>query len=410
MKKYKIIIVILFLLISSLVSAQNELIIYLETASKNNPGLKAKFNKYMAALESVPQVKALPDPSIAFGYFIQPVETRVGPQRFKISVTQMFPWFGTLKSKENVAIQEAKAKYEMFEDARADLFNEVRSTYYNLYFNRKAIDITMDNIDILVIFRKLATIKVEAGLVSAVDEYRIEMEIGDLENQLARLRDNQFVLKVMFNNLLNVDNDAEVIIPVLLWESDLNFSRQAILDSIRIGNHQLLSIDFQSTALSYRREVVSKRGKPDLSLGLDYIAVDKGENNLAGTDAFMFPKVGITIPLYRNKYKAMVQEVVYLEVAKENEKIERTNVLETLFENWWKEYNDAERRIQLYYSQLALAQKALNLLETQYATGNSNFEEVLRMERKALKYNLELEKARSDKQAAISFITYLMGN
>ena len=144
MKKYSILIVMLLLLISSLVSAQDELNIYLQTAAKNNPGLKAKFNEYMAALEIAPQVKALPDPNIVFGYFIQPVETRVGPQRFKISVAQMFPWFGTLKSKENAAVQQAKAKYEVFEDARASLFNEVRSNYYNLYFNKKAIDITIE--------------------------------------------------------------------------------------------------------------------------------------------------------------------------------------------------------------------------------------------------------------------------
>ena len=132
--------------------------------------------------------------------------------------------------------------------------------------------------------------------------------------------------------------------------------------------------------------------------------------NLTGTDAFMFPKVGITIPLYRNKYKAMVQEVIYLEAAKENEKVDKTNVLETLFENVWKEYRDADRRIHLYVTQLKLARKALGLLETEYATANSNFEEILRMDRSVLKYNLELEKARADKQAAISFITYLMGN
>lgn len=393
-----------------MVSAQDELVGYLQIAAKNNAGLKAKFNQYMAALERVPQVKALPDPSIAFGYFIQPVETRVGPQRFKISVTQMFPWFGTLKSKENVAVQSAKAKYEAFEDAKSSLNNEVRSTYYNLYFNSKAIDITLENIDILMIFRKLAAIKVEAGAVSAVDEYRIEMEIGDLENQLAQLRDMQFVLEVMFNNLQNVNADSEIYIPDLLSSNDFRFSRQAALDSIRAGNHQLLSIDFQSAALSYQREVVNKQGKPDLSLGLDYIAVGKGKDNLAGTDAFMFPKIGITIPLYRSKYKAMINEVIYLETAKQNEKIEKTNILETLFENWWKDYRDADRRIQLYHSQLELANKSLNLLETQYATGNSNFEELLRMERKVLKYNLELEKARADKQAAISSITYLMGN
>ena len=72
-------------------------------------------------------------------------------------------------------------------------------------------------------------------------------------------------------------------------------------------------------------------------------------------------------------------------------------------------YKDAERRVFLYITQLDLAKKSLNLLEIDYTTGNKNFEEILRMERKVLKYNLELEKARADKQAAISYINYLLG-
>jgi outer membrane protein TolC len=363
----------------------------------------------MAALEVAPQVKALPDPRVAFGYFIKPVETRVGPQEFKISASQMFPWFGTLKAKENATIQLAKAKYEAFEEAKSKLFNDVRSTYYNVYFNNKAITITAENIDILNIFQRLAYIKVEAGLVSVVDEYRIEMEIGDLENQLALLKDKQYVLDVMFNNLLNLDNNEPIMVPEELWTTDFNFSKQAALDSIRFNNHQLLSINFQSEALRYKQEVANKMGKPSFNIGVDYTIVGKGDNDLAGTDAFLFPKIGMTIPLYRNKYKAMVQEVIYLETAKENEKINKINVLETLFENGWKDYRDADRRLVLYESQLNLAQKSLKLLETDYATGNKNFEEILRMERKFLKYNLELEKARADKQAAVSFITYLMG-
>jgi outer membrane protein TolC len=84
-------------------------------------------------------------------------------------------------------------------------------------------------------------------------------------------------------------------------------------------------------------------------------------------------------------------------------------MLETIFANGWKDYVDADRRIDLYNSQLNLALKSVKLLETDYATGNKNFEEILRMERMVLKFNLELEKARADKQAAISFINYLMG-
>ena len=397
------------MLIPFMVSAQQELDNYLLTAADNNPGLKAKFNEYMAALEVAPQVKALPDPQIAFAYFISPVETRVGPQQFKFSASQMFPWFGTLGTKENVANQAAKAKYEVFLEAKSRLFNEVRSTYYNIYFNQRSIEITRENLEILGTFQKLANIKVEAGKVSAVDQYRIEMEIGDLENQLALLIDKQKVLEVMFNNLLNVDNGLEVRTPAVLWTTDLAMGKEQVRDSILSHNHQLLVLSLQQEVLRYREELAKKMGKPNFSLGLDYIVIGQGSDNLAGTDALAFPKIGITIPLYRNKYKAMVNEVVFLQEAKNFEKADKENLLETILENAWKEYLDSDRRISLYIIQLSLANQSLKLLETEYSTGNKNFEEILRMERKSLSYGLELEKSRSDKQAAISFINYLMG-
>ncbi len=410
MKNYKIGLGILFLLISSVVSAQQaDLDNYLKIAAENNPGLKEKFNDYMAALEVAPQVKALPDPQVAFAYFISPVETRVGPQHFKISASQMFPWFGTLQAKENASLQAAKAKYELFEETKSKLFNDVRAAYFNLYFNKKAVAIILENIEILETFQKLAIIKVEAGMVSVVDEYRIEMEINELENQLALLKDKAFVLEVMFKNLLNSDEIETISIPADLWRNDFHLSKQAALDSVSIYNHQLLSIDFQQAALQFKREVAQANGKPNFKVGFDYTFIGEGENNLAGKDAFVFPSIGLTIPLYRNKYKAMVQEVMYLESAKTFEKTNKNNLLETLFENGWKDYQDANRRTELYETQLDLAHKSIRILETEYATGNKNFEEILRMERKVLKYHLEKEKSIADKQAAISFLNYLMG-
>ena len=409
MKKIKLILAGFLILTASVLKAQDVLNGYLKTAAENNPGLKARFSEYMAALEVVPQAKALPDPQLAFGYFIQPVETRVGPMRFKISASQMFPWMGTLKAKENLAIQAAKAKYEVFEEAKSKLFNEIKSVYFNTYFIHRAIEITKENMDILRTFGKLANIKFESGLVSAVDEYRIEIEIGELENHLALLKDQQVVLEVMFNNLLNRESENQVKVPNLLWDENFPLTKQDALNSVIRSNHQLLSLDFQQAALRFREEVASKMGKPSFKIGIDYTVVGKGENNMLGKDAFMFPHVGITVPLYRAKYKAMVQEVAYLAAAKESEKADKINKLETLFEKGWKEYLDAARRIDLFMVQLTLAKKSARILETDYATGNKNFEEVLRMERKVLKFNLELEKARADKQAAISFLNYLMG-
>jgi len=408
MKKY-IYILGLLLLIPFVASAQNDLDKYLVIAAENNPGLKVKFMEYMAALEVAPQVKALPDPQVAFAYFISPVETRVGPQQFRFSGSQMFPWFGSLQAKANIANQDAKARYEAFLESKSRLFNEVRSNYYNIYFNQRANDITRENLEILGSFKKLANIKVESGKVSAVDEYRIEMEIGDLENHLALLKDNQHVLEVLFINLLNVERGFKILVPERLWTHNIGLTKEQVWDTINSNNHQLLALSLQNEGLTFRKELAEKAGKPDFSIGIDYTIVGQGVNKLTGTDAFVFPKVGITIPLYRNKYRAMVNEVVYLQEAKEFEKSDKINLLESILELSWKNYLDSDRRINLYITQQNLAEQSLKLLETEYATGNKNFEEILRMERKLLNYGLELEKARSDKQAAISFINYLMG-
>src|SRR5665811_973493 len=368
MNRLQYIIGIALLLLASVVSAQEDLNQYLETAAENNPGLKSRFNEYMAALEVAPQVKALPDPQLAFGYFIQPVETRVGPMQFKLTASQMFPWFGTLKAKENSAIQMAKAKYEAFEETKSKLFNEVRSTYFNLYFTKKAIAVTRQNLELLNSIQKMALIKIEAGMVSVVDEYRIEMEIGDLENQLALLNDKYYTQEVMFGNLLNTDSNNPVRLPELLWDTEPAISKMAMLDSIRMQNHQLLSLDLQAESLRFKKEAASLSGKPDFKIGFDYTVVGKGNNNMAGTDAIMLPTVGISIPLYRNKYKAMVNEVVYQETAKKEEKLNQQNVLETVFEQTWKDFSDAKRRITLNENQAELAQKSLKLLETAYTT------------------------------------------
>nr|WP_319399067.1 TolC family protein [uncultured Carboxylicivirga sp.] len=387
--------------------AQDNLDHYLTLSAENNPSLKAAFNKYMAALEKAPQVSALPDPQIAFAYFIQPVETRVGPQEFKISASQMFPWFGTLQARENAAISNAKAQYEMFEQQKSKLFQEVKANWYNLYFNQRALYITMENMTLLQSFQRLATAKVEAGKVSAADQYRIEMNMNDLENELAQLRDAQSLLTTSFKNLIGTT--SEIAVGDTIISTDLLLSKEAIMDSIKAKNHVLLSMDLKTSALDYQKEAAQKAGGPNFNVGIDYTFIGKGENNLSGKDAILFPKIGFSIPLYRRKYKSMVQEVVYQQEAVTNDKSNQTNILENILEKSYNEMTDAERRVRLFEKQLLLSSKSLRIIETEYANQNSNFEEMLRMQKRMLKYQLELEKARTDKLASIAFIYYLMG-
>ena len=391
--------------------AQQVLEEYKATAAENNPGLQARFKQYLAALERVPQVKALPDPQLAFAYFIMPVETREGPQIARFSLTQMFPWFGSLKAEASSAILRAKAAYESFKDYKVRLYYDVSAAYYELYFLKQSLRITRENFTILRSFRDLALSKLEAGVVSGVDELRIEMEVADLENRLALLRDRYQALQVAFNNLLNRDPALAVTVPDTLWEEqNMVPGKAAWLDSIRLNNHQLISLDHERESLQYQEQAARKKGAPYITLGIDYIITGRGPGDAyGGKDALLFPKIGITIPLFRGKYNAMIKQAALLQESVDLQKTNKTNLLVIIAENTWKDYLDAERRLELYKAQSQRAHQSIQLLQTSYATQNRDFEEVLRMQRKVLTYDLELEKARTDRNTVLVFARYLSG-
>lgn len=397
---------------SSISNAQSDLNNYLKTAAENNANLKSKFAKYNSSLEKVPQVGALPDLNFSFGYFISPVETRVGPQQAKISASQMFPWFGTQSSEKAVFIEKAKMNFEEFEEAKSKLFFEVKSAYFDIYFVEKGIFITKENISILNTLQQLALIKVETGKASLVDEMRVEMEINELENQLAYLIDSKHLLEVRFHNLLNDSSEAEIKIPEELWFDEIEQSQNELLDSILVQNHLLKKIESKVNGFAKEEIAARKVGSPKISLGFEYAFIGKSSNpamgSESGRDAFM-PMVGVSIPLYRKKYKSLVNEAVFNMEAAQYEKAEKKNELTTLFEQGFRDFNDANRRVDLSKKQLILADKSLKMLLTAYSSDGRNFEEVLRMERKSLKYALELDKARADRNASVAFINYLIG-
>ncbi|MDD4729078.1 MAG: hypothetical protein PHN55_10055, partial [Dysgonamonadaceae bacterium] len=43
---------------------------YFKTAAENNPGLQSKYKEFEAALQKIPQVNSLPDPTFSFSYNI----------------------------------------------------------------------------------------------------------------------------------------------------------------------------------------------------------------------------------------------------------------------------------------------------------------------------------------------------
>lgn len=402
---------IIFICGNPLANAQNELLPYLKTASDNNAGLKASFSEYRAALEMLPREKALPDPNIMFQYFTTPLMLEMGEQRFNISASQVFPWFGQLKAQEQAAAEMAKVKYESFISERNKLFFQVKNVYYKWYVQNKEVEITEDNLKLLQSMRELAKIGFEAGKGSLVDVLRADMEIAEMENDLIFLKENEIPLRAEFEKLLNQKINAEIIFPDTLWKDTIEVSKSMLLDSV-MNNPKLKEMDYEISSWEKRMQAAKKMGYPAFSAGVTYMNmsprkdIDSPGN---GKDMYMFPEIGIMLPVNRKKYNSMVNEARYKSEAASFEKTEMKNELAAELEMTYRDYLNAQRKIELYSRLNALAGQARDLILSEFSTGGVGFEEVLRMQEQALVYALETEDARAMMNSSAAYINYLVG-
>lgn len=394
------------------VLAQDPVEPYLQLAAENNPGLKSKFQEYLAVMEQIPQSQALPDPQLGLGVFLLPVETRVGAQKANLGISQSFPWFGTLKSRAGVNSYMAEAKLVAFENEKLNLFRQVRLAYNQLYFLHKAIRLTAENLQLLNSFKELARVNFESGKTGFVNVLRVEMEEEELQVNLIYLQESEKSALSAFENLINHPLDTVMEFPEVLQASALEISEEHLMDSVESGNLELQVLDNQVRAKQEQENLARFMSKPSFRVGANYINISKRSGmdiSDNGKDAILFPQVGISIPLARKKYQAMQKQAQLEKDGIEYKIAEKANQFNTQLQYLSRDYADAGRRITLYQRLFDLAERSLSLLQTEFATGKTDFEEVLRMQRKLLNYQLQLEKARVDLNNAVYDINYIVG-
>ena len=283
---------------------------YLGYAALNNAELKSAFNRWKAELERVEQVQTLPDPRFNYGYFIQSVETRVGPQKHQVGVSQMFPWFGKLRLRGNAAMEMADAAQEQYERTKLMLFYRVKEGWYEYYYLGRAIAVTTDNRDLVAQFEQIAKAKYEADTAMYSDVIKAQTELDKLNDRLRSLQDLQGPVVAQLNAALNRPFDAALPWPKAAPEEHLSLDDKALIAEMRKGNPELKSLDFLAAKEKTGIALAKKDFFPDLTVGLNYSVTGEALNPDtpdSGKDPVMLG-VSINMPLWQGKYRAEVRE------------------------------------------------------------------------------------------------------
>jgi outer membrane protein TolC len=366
----------------------------------------------------------------------------------------------------------ANSKYELFRDSKLQVFYDVQKTWYELYKIQKDISISEKNIEILKVIERLALIRFKSassgspgttssntgrssgsaltgsagssgmqtmgagqgnsgsfsssqsaasmqietmssssGSPGLADLYRIQMEAGELDNNIALLKNQKQSIIARFNSYLNRPPAAPVFINEEFTADSMRLSLITVSDSILEKNPMLRMLEFEMQSIEARKKMVTAMGYPMVGAGLNYSLISKtqfpmGMPSMNGRDMLM-PMMTVTLPIYRKKYNSMAKEAELLKSAASQNYQATSNLLQNEYYQAVQLYLDAQRRVKLYENQFQLASKSLELILKSFSTSSSGLTDVLRMRQQTLDYELKQVEAFADFNTAAAWLKRL---
>lgn len=389
---------------------------YLRYLDAHNPVLKQEAHKIEAAKAAIELAGALPDPSLNLGIFAQEVETRVGPQKQKLGVSQMLPWRGKRSLQTRLAEEEAWRTQEQREAQRLELHFQFKNLYADYFFIGKALVINQEHLVLLENLEKVVDTKYRSGETGYANLVRIDVEMDRFKDRIATLKDLAQPTRAAMNAMLNREPEAPIAYPQMLHdavESDwLLKAESVIVESLEKTNPRMRASHHAINKADTARSQAALNRKPDFKLGVDWIntgsAIMPGVSE-SGKDPLVF-SVGVNIPWNKRKYNALERVAGEQYLASVEAQNHLGNELAAQLKRAFFDYRDALRKIELYRDTvIPKAKESLSVIIMAFEHDVSAYLDVIDAEQTLLEFALSMNQAMAGRTRALARIELISG-
>lgn len=364
----------------------------------HNPGLKASHLKYQAALEKIPQARALPDPRVMVTHFVDEIQTRTGPQQNQVFVSQMFPWFGKLRLRGAVASKEAEAIEHAYEAEVLMLARDIGLAYYDYAYLGESTRITREVLELLEELEDTVREKVRGG-GDLAPLLRLEVELARTRDTLQGLEKQRASLSADLNALLGRRDAGLEPWPAAPPIQRGGTKRSVLVQQLLAENPELKALESRIGKAAEAVALAKKSPIPDPTIGVGVFDTRDALNpsmSGSGDDPWAF-QISFSVPLGMKKYKAERREAeANYEAAKQALTDRENQMLAQLERSLW-DLAEVEERIALYdETLLPKARQAVEVTASSYTADRATILDFIDSERTLLEIERTFQRAVAD--------------
>jgi outer membrane protein TolC len=376
---------------------------YVTLALERNPAVSAAKGRWLAAKARVISESALEDPMVMYGRFVKEFD-----QRRQAGFSQQIPTPPKPTVRGRAASEEAAMAEQEYMATALDVAMNVKTTFHELYYIRRAIAITRENLDILKNVIEIAQAQLKAGKATEQDVLKAQVELDKSDSDLIVLEQQWETMAAEFNTLLYRPLSEEITIPEKIELSENVPEPDELYRDALKQKPEIL----QANAAIRQRDAMLLLAKlkrvPDMTIGVDWMQMLAMPGN--STHGAVDLTFGFNLPIWLNKLKAQEYEARALKAAAEAERDSVvSNSLSQIKSTHYK-YVTAKRLEALYADSLVPhAEQALKLAETGYRAAKVGVLDLLDSQRTLLMFRLAHLRATVDRRQRLAELERAVG-
>lgn len=396
----------------SLTSESLTLELAIETAFLNNPNLQAEFAAFEAAALEVPQASSLDDPRVTYLQFVEGVQTRTGEQQFVAGVSQMFPWFGKLELRGDIARSDALQALQRYRSLMLDIRYEVQRAWYLLAYEKATQNLAEDDKRTIEQTVEVAAAQYSSGQRSRGSLLQSQAELARIENELAgypsRISEiEQTLAKLLFTGSV----DVPALSDSFANEVDLPDAELLISEAVSL-RPEIERFRLREQQADFRHELAEKEYYPDMTFGLNYIGIGNNPRmspSDEGNDAWGV-SVGFNIPIPNARRRAAKEQALLEKEEAEWRRIAAESETEEAVRSILPRLTSLDQQLNIQRNNLIpLAEEAYATNQANYTSGRATFIELLDAQRTMTAVKRDLLRTHRDYLLAIADLERTVG-